>query len=337
MILKVNINALIISQIVLTLLVIVLLFIIIRFFYSFKFEKRFSKYSLSPKKENTVSFFDKFFNLLWNFIYKIGDLFAKSKSWLDYSKKYEKHITYEQKEIIRPVDYIAIKIVIAFTLLILSLLTYIIRAKVFTIWTILAIIIFGFYLPDLILQIRYNNKRKCVKEDLLKAIIIMNNAFKSGMNILEASTIVRDELSGPISDEFKKICVDLNYGLSLETVFNRFYERVKLEDAKYITSSLTLLNKTGGNIVKVFSMIESSFFDKKKLRNELRSMTTQSIFVYRLLVTLPIIFSLVIYLLNPSYFAPFFASPLGILIFGVILIIYFAYIILIRKVLEVKI
>ena len=68
---------------------------------------------------------------------------------------------------------------------------------------ILAFII-GFYLPDIFLQLEYQQRRKRVEEDLLKAIIMMNNAFKSGRNIMQAVEIVMTQLEGPISDEFKK-------------------------------------------------------------------------------------------------------------------------------------
>ena len=117
----------------------------------------------------------------------------------------------------------------------------------------------------------------------------MNNSFKSGMSIMQAIEIVKNELDGAIGDEFKKIHLDLSYGLSVEIVFNRFYERVKLDDVKFITTSLTLLNKTGGNIVKVFKSIEREFFDKKKLNDELKTVTASSIFVYRFLLITPFI------------------------------------------------
>ena len=49
---------------------------------------------------------------------------------------------------------------------------------------------------------------------------------------------------------------DIEYGLEIEEVFKRFNERVDLAEVKYITTSLTILNKTGGNIIDVFSSIE---------------------------------------------------------------------------------
>ena len=129
----------------------------------------------------------------------------------------------------------------------------------------------------------------------------------------------------------------MTYGLSIEVVFDRFYNRVKLDDAKYITSSLTLLNKTGGNIVKVFGTIERSFFDKKKLKQEMQSLTSASIFVFRTLCILPLIFILVIYILNPSYFSPIFTTNLGRLVLALVILIYVLYILVIKKVLKVKI
>ena len=63
----------------------------------------------------------------------------------------------------------------------------------------------------------------------------------------------------------KKMYEDLEYGLEIEAVFKRFSLRVDLKEVKYITTSLTILNKTGGNIVDVFSSIEKTVFNNKKL------------------------------------------------------------------------
>jgi tight adherence protein B len=192
-------------------------------------------------------------------------------------------------------------------------------------------------LPNIYLALAYGRKRKLVEDDLLRAITIMNNSFKSGSNVTKAVETVIDELEGPIKDEFKKILIDINYGLSLDVVFNRFYQRVKIEDAQYLTSSLALLNKTGGNIVKVFSLIEKTFYDKKKLRNELKSLTASSVFVFRFLLFLPFVFILLILIFNPAYFNPLFKHTIGTLVIGLIILLYIIYALVVKKVLKVNI
>ncbi len=296
-------------------------------------ENRIAKFTINPKKEEEKSLFDEIIKFFQIIIKKFAKLLNKSVVLSKYGERYNKYITYEDKDKRSGIHYVAFKFLITLGILILSIVTLVFQPINFMV--VILILIISFFIPDLFLNISYNKKRKQVEDDLLKAIVIMNNAFKSGRNIMQAIEVVKTELDGPIQDEFKKIYLDMSYGLSLETVFKRFYDRVKLEDAKYITSSLTLLNKTGGDIVKVFSLIEKSFLAKKNLKNELESLTSSSRFVFKMLVALPIIFVLIIFVLNPTYFNPLFNNPLGIMILLLITILYVLYIIVIKKVLEV--
>ena len=333
-----NINNLMqisIIQIISITLLVFLIVVLMRQSKALKYERRIGPFSLDPINYD-LSFFDKTFILLWKLIRFTSKTLGKSKVLTNSSKRYEKYITFEEKEFKSGMDYISLKFLLVLAIDFLYALSLMFRYSAFNIITFLMASILAFYLPDLYLAYVFNRKKKLVEDDLLKAIIIMNNAFKSGSNVTQAVEVVMDELDGPIKDEFKKIYIDINYGLSLDVVFKRFYERVKLEDAKYLTSSLSLINKTGGNIVKVFSLIEKTFFDKKKLRNELKSLTAQSVFVFRFLLALPFIFVLLILILNPSYFNPLFQYKLGMIVIALIVLLYFLYFIVVRKLLKVK-
>ena len=163
----------------------------------------------------------------------------------------------------------------------------------------------------------------------------MNNAFKSGYNITQAVDMVVKDLSGPIKEEFSKISYDLEYGLDLKDVFDRFYERAKIEDIKYITSTLSLLNLTGGNLVGVFTNIENSFTNNKRLKDELNSMTASSKLVYYCLLTMPILLTGILLLISPNYFAPLLTTPFGYLIILLIIILYISYILIIKRILRI--
>ena len=128
----------------------------------------------------------------------------------------------------------------------------------------------------------------------------------------------------------------MKYGLSIDTVFDRFSKRVAIEEAEYLSSSLTILNRTGGNIVAVFDSIEKTLFDKKKLKEELKNSTTVSKLVVKILLVVPIFFVLIIYLLNPDYFSPFFESTLGYLMLGFILLMFIVYAYLLGKIVRVE-
>lgn len=301
------------------------------------FQKRFEKFSLASLTTDEKNLADNLILQFWHRIHQMSKILKKSQLLKSYGATYEKHIAFEEKKQKSGIDYVSMKLLSGIFLIFLAFIINLARSSSFNILNIFFTFFLGFFIPDLVLAFQFKQKRKQIEDDLLKSIIMMNNSFKSGRNIMQAVEIVKDELDGPISDEFKKIYMDMNYGLSTEVVFNRFYERVKLEEAKYISSSLSLLNKTGGNIVKVFSAIEKSFFERKRLLNEMKSLTSASIFMVRLLVMLPLFLIALIYIMNPTYFAPFIQTPYGVLLLLFILILYILYILAIKKVLKVRI
>ena len=330
------VEILILQIIVITLLIITILFII-KARHNISLEKKFSKYTISPLNTKELSIFDKLLIKINKLIKQTSNVLSKITILNKYAKNYEKHITYDQLETRKGIDYISMKFLIGLITVILFLITQMFQYNKISLLGIIISFILGFFILDIFVHIEYKKKRKEISDDLLKAIIIMNNSFKSGMSIMQAIEIVKNELTGAIGDEFKKIYLDMSYGLTIETVFDRFYNRVKLEDAKFITTSLTLLNKTGGNIVKVFKSIEREFFDKKKLNDELKTVTASSTFVYKLLLIIPFIICTLIFILNPSYFNPLIKTQLGIMIIFLLLLLYTLYGFIVKKIMRIEI
>ncbi len=164
----------------------------------------------------------------------------------------------------------------------------------------------------------------------------MNNAFKSGHSIPQAIELVAEELDGDIHEEFERMRKELDMGLSTDEVFNRFATRVEIPEVTYINSSISVLNETGGNIVKVFSSIEKTLMNKKKLRLELKALTSSAKIVSYVLMLLPLLFILGISFVSPDYFLPLVTSPTGWLLLFVIMLVYLLYICIIKKIMKVR-
>jgi tight adherence protein B len=234
-------------------------------------------------------------------------------------------------------DFISTKILCSILCIIIAIFAKTIKFKIFNSYDIYIPLVFGFFLPDFLYYYKYKTYRKKLENDLLQAIIIMNNAFKSGRSITQAITLVSNELEGPMAEEFKKMNLELSFGLGMDVVFNRLYERVKIDEVAYLTASLTILNQTGGNIVEVFKSIEKSLFNKKKLSLELKSLTSGSRMIVNVLMIVPVAFILLIWIINPLYFQPLLTTKLGLILCGIVFTYYILYIIVIRKLLKVKI
>lgn len=304
---------------------------------SVRLENKISKFSINSIKENTESLFDKIDNIITKLIANINNMLYKSEFIKKYSRKYTKYITTFNQINKTSIDFISSKILCGIVCVIIAVFSKTIQFKVFNLYNIYLPFLLGFFIPDFIFYFKYKTYRRKMENDLLQAIIIMNNAFKSGRSIVQAIKLVSDELEGPISEEFKKMYLELSFGLGLDVVFNRFSNRINIEEVSYLTASLTILNKSGGNIIKVFSSIEKSLFNKKKLRLELSSLTSGSRLIVNVLMIIPLAFILLIRIINPTYFLPLFTHPLGYIIIMFVLIYYILYIVVIRRLLKVKI
>lgn len=329
-----NVVFIFVLELVLLYLIAVIVYFLMLLSRRIKIADRLNPYTVYKIKKETKVFDDVFF-LYDKFISSVSKTLYKLKIFDTYSLKYQKYIKKEDKDKIDKMDFISKKILLSFLYIFIVICFDMIRYMPMTILQLLFSGLFGFFTLDLLLISENKLLEKERENDLLKAITIMNNSFKSGRSIMQSIELVSHELDSPLGLEFKKMYIDLTYGLSLEVVFKRFEERVKLEDAKYITTSLNILNNTGGDIVKVFESVEKTFFNNKKLKDELNNLTASSKLLYYILLCMPVIFITMILVLDSTYFYPFFTSSLGYFMMALCFLIYIAYIFIIKKIMNV--
>lgn len=327
---------LLISQTFILLSLLLILIYIIKYNKSLLIEKRIAKYTLKPIKDHSKSLFGNAYRFTTRCINRITKILNKSYFIKKISKRYKKYVRVFGKEHDTTVTIISQKIIVSIIFLIVVIIAKTIRLQVLYFYEMIVPILIGYYLLDFIYEYKYRLYRKKIENDFLQAVIVMNNAFKSGRSITQAIDLVSTELKGPIAEEFKKISLDISFGLDIEVAFKRFASRIELDEAAYLTASLSITNRTGGNITRVFSSIEKNLFNRKKLKLELKSLTSSSRLIMYILMVIPILFVVIINLINPTYFVPLFTNPLGILLIFIMILIYISYIIIVRKVIKVR-
>lgn len=303
---------------------------------SVRMERRISKYAIDPLVDNSLSVFDNLHHIYDKVIHHVGNVLSKSVFLMKYAKKYDKYLGIIDKRYQRTIDIVANKVMMGFIFLGIAIFSKTIQYQILAPYEMIFPYLFGFCIPDALYIYKYKRYRNDLENDLLQAIIVMNNAFKSGRSITQAIELVTHELDGPIAEEFKKMYLEISFGLSIDVVFKRFAKRIELEEVTYLTASLTILNKTGGNIIKVFSSIEKSLFNKKKLKLELASLTGSSKIIVWALFMVPILFILFVSILNPTYFVPLYTTKLGLLLTVIMIMMYIIYIYFVRKIMKVR-
>lgn len=310
------------------LVLVIWLYFVARFLH---LQKRIENHVLIYTSLENISIFDQIKN-------RYDQWKQKQVKKMEMSKLWKKYYCFKHNclDIHSYCGFIIDKMVCGVTLLAIYLLFSILNIHFFSVIFILFSFFIGFYFPNMIVFIKKKMSQKQIEKDLLKAISLMNNAFQSGQSIIQAIQTVSMKLQGPIASEFSKIYQDMLHGLSFEKSFLRFQDRVKLEEIQYITASLSILNKTGGNIIEVFSSIENNFYTRRKLEMELKATIASSRLVFEFLIFLPILLWILIGFMNQEYFMVFKESTLGILLFIVILCIYLLYVVIIRSIMKME-
>lgn len=323
-------------QIIIIAFLIGILFKVLQYRRSLSFEKRLAKYSVEPIRDTEPSLVDKITRYYQKILNRGRIILNKSVFLKRYSERYQKYLPIYHSLYQDGMDFITTKFLVAMILLIVAIFSKTIQYQIIQLYEVSIPLIFGFFLPDIIFFSKYKVYRNTLENDLLQAIIIMNNAFKSGRSITQAVDLVTKELKGPMCEEFKKMSMELSFGLAIDVVFKRFSKRINMEEVTYLTASLSILNKAGGNIIKVFSSIEKSLFDKKKLKLELASLTGSSKIIVTVLIAVPVLFIVFISLISPTYLTPLYTTGIGLVLSFFILIIYLIYIWLVRKIMKVR-
>lgn len=294
-----------------------------------KLDKRLSKYTISSSEE--VSLLDKLRFFYLGVRDKVS-IFLTKVGLSDY--QYRGSTCFEDE--FSSIDLLSTKLIFAVIGFIISIITSLYIDGVNSFLYCMVITVIFFFIPNLKLRVNYYIVRKSMQEDLLKALTLINHSFQSGNSILQAIKTVSDELDTPLGNEFNRIYKDISYGLSLTTAFKRFSDRIKLDEVNYITTSLIILNETGGDIVSVFQSIEDNFYTRRSLNQELRAITASSRALFFILTSVPIILFIMIVTFSPDYFGVLFSTPIGILIFGFIILLYLVYIIIVRRIMRVE-
>ena len=191
-------------------------------------------------------------------------------------------------------------------------------------------------LPLMRLEAQRRNRLKQFIRGFPDALDMITSAIRAGHALNQALQLVGMEAPDPVGVEFKKTFEQHNLGLNLREALINLSTRLDSLDLKLFITAILLQRETGGNLTEILEKISYTIRERFKLIGQIRTYTAQGRMSAWLLGTLPIIFVLIISVLNPDYLTPLFQDKIGhylILLAAILQIIGF---ILIRQIVRIK-
>lgn len=208
------------------------------------------------------------------------------------------------------ITFPAYMVIVVVSMLGIFLLTYKITAM-----PLLAIPVsfLGLKIPEAIVQVRIKKNVEQFNNDLVKALRRMASVIRAGGSLKQALMDVTRSRSMPtiIRVEFKKVLADIEYGYTIEEALYRLYERTGSPDVRFLAIAVEIQRQLGGNIAQIFDSIGQTINNRNLMQSEVKATLAQVKASSTILSIVPFALGGLIYMLNPGYFDPLFASMAG--------------------------
>ncbi len=187
----------------------------------------------------------------------------------------------------------------------------------FNIWGILLFSIGGLYvgirLPEWVLNVVRHRRGKRVEAQLMDAMILMSNALKSGLDIVQGFELVQRDLMPPISEEYGLVLKNYSLGTPFEKALSGMEDRIESRLLSYMIKAINIQRSVGGNMTKIFDRIVENIRDEGKLEEKAQALTAQQRIQSLVVGFMPWAMLVLMWLFQPEVMSAYYFSPLGIL------------------------
>src|SRR5258708_2606957 len=187
-----------------------------------------------------------------------------------------------------------------------------------------------------LLIMREQRFRKC-DELLPEAIDLMARGLRAGHALTAALEMVAQEISEPISSEFRRLHEETALGLPLRDATMNLVSRLPRDDMRFLATAILLQKETGGNLAVILDKTSAVARERARLRGQLRIYTAQGRITGWVLCMMPFIMFGLLSMLNWQFEKLLFTEHMGrsMVYFGLGLMV--LGVLAIRKIIDVKV
>jgi tight adherence protein B len=162
-------------------------------------------------------------------------------------------------------------------------------------------------------------------------------ALRAGHSFTNVLQIVGNELSEPLSGEFRIAREEINYGVPMSEALHNMAARIPLTDLRYLIIAVLIQRETGGNLAEILTNISHIIRARLKLVAQVRVLSAEGRMSAWILGLLPFFVGGGMSVLNPGYVSVLWTDPMGIKLLWTGLVMIAFGVIWLRKVIRIHI
>jgi tight adherence protein B len=176
---------------------------------------------------------------------------------------------------------------------------------------------FGAILPRIVVNILKAQRLKKFNDQLGDTINLLVNGIRSGYSMPQAMETVGRDMPPPVSDEFRRVTLEIGLGVPLEDALNHMVRRVESADLELMITAVNVSYEVGGNLAEILDIISHTIRERVRIMGEIKTLTAQGQITGVVLSGLPFALTGILYVLNREYMNRMFTTTCGWIMSGV--------------------
>ena len=193
------------------------------------------------------------------------------------------------------------------------------------------------FVPKMYIDMKFKKRITLFNVQMIDGLGLMANGMKSGLSIIQALGMVKQEMPNPLSQEFDYVLKQQQLGVSVEDAFQNLAKRVPSEDVNMFVTAIVILKETGGNLAETFETIVYTIRERVKVEQKISAMIAQNIAQGAIVFCMPYGMVAMFYFSDPEFLMPMFREPIGWAMIGLALILQFIGGFMIIKIVQIKV
>ncbi len=174
----------------------------------------------------------------------------------------------------------------------------------------------GIVLLRIWLRVLHAQRQKKFQGMLVDTLLLISSCVRAGLSMLQAFTVVAEEMPAPASQEIGLLLKEIRMGVSMEDALDHFRKRMPSEEVTLFVTAVLVARETGGDITTIFTKLVETLRERKKIKEKILTLTFMAKAQGLVMAMLPMIFMYIVYKMDPSHVRFFFVDPLGQLFFA---------------------
>ena len=166
-------------------------------------------------------------------------------------------------------------------------------------------------LPFFYLLSKRQRRLKNFDQQFPDALDMMARSMRAGHALSGAVQGVAEQMPDPTGKEFGQISEEMRLGLDLADSLSGLQRRAPTEDTAFFCTAINIQRTVGGNLAEILDRLSEVIRERFKVLRHARVLSVQHRWTAIGVGLSPVVFAVLIGLINPRYFDPLWKSPLA--------------------------